>query len=145
METLKKLTSDQTGHLRDIYKINYPLHVSTCSTIELFIQRLQKQPEYNEKVCFLSLNDDWTTNGTFVMTDENRIFCNTLESFPFVSLRKILLSIELEDEITFVNLRDVLRPVIFDILRIHNFEIISDVGSRCFLMRKEELKNLEVE
>lgn len=144
MENICKIPIDRLDHLRDIYKIAYPSHIVTCSTIQLFIDRFKKHPEWIERVSFLSLNDDWIKNGTFVMICDSRIFCNTLEPSPYESLRQALLSLELDDEMTFVHLRDELRTVIFDVIRIQYFEVISDIGTKCYLLPKESLKNMMI-
>ena len=145
MEFLKKIPIDKLAQLRDLYKIAYPLHVSTCSTIQIFIDRFKQHPEWTKRVSFLSYKDDWILKGTFVMINGSRIFCNTLESFPYDSLRKALLLIEFDDITTFVNIRDIFRPIILDITRIQHFEVISDIGTRSFLMPRDVLIQQNIE
>lgn len=144
MEHLTKIPVEDLPTLRDLYKAEHPLHVSTFSTIQLFIERFEKHPEWVEKVCFLSLNDDWRKTGTFVMTNSSRVFFNTLEMHPFNHLRQALLLMEFNDKITFVNIRDALRPLVLDIIRIHHFEIASDIGTRSFLMPREPLLEAKI-
>lgn len=145
MEILQKIPLEQMGQLRDIYNIGYPLHISTFSTVQMFIERFAQHPDWIDKVSFLSLGDDWRRNGTFVMIYETRIFCNTLEEYPFKSLRKLLLMIELDNLMTFVNLRDYLRSLVLDVIRIRYFEVVSDIGTTSFLMPKDALNNLIIE
>lgn len=145
METLITIPESQLPKLKDLYKVDWPLHITTHSTIELFIERFVKHPEWKAKVRFLSFRDDWRTTGSFVMIIENRIFFNTLESFPFNSVKKALVLTDFEDKMMFVNIRDALRPVILDIVKIHHLKVVSDIGTTCFKMPKEELLTLQLE
>lgn len=146
MSALKKIPIERLPELRDSYKVDYPLHISTISTIQLFIDRFAKYPQWIDRVSFWSLNDDWHTCGAFIMTHDYRIYFNTLEDFPFDNLRKALIKIDLKDDITtFVNIRDELRPLLIDVIRVHHCEIISDFGSRSYRLEKDALLQLELE
>lgn len=109
MESLSRIPIEQLAELRNLYKTDWPLHISTHSTIQLFIDRFAKFPRWIDKVTFLSLRDDWRTCGAFIMIHETRIFFNTLESYPFNKLKKALMLIQVDDVMTFVNIRDNLR------------------------------------
>lgn len=145
MESLENISVENLPDLRDIYKIDWPLHIATHSTLQVFIDRFAKFPEWIKKVQFLSLNDVWRSSGAFIMVHENRVFFNTLEAFPFSCLRKLLLILDLGETVTFVNIRDSLRSVLFDTIRIQHFEVISDIGSKSFLMAKEIMQRMEIE
>lgn len=145
MEILEKIPVESLPILKDIYKIDYPLHVVTQSTIQVFIDRIKKTPNWDNQMQFLSFENVWKTNGAFIMVQENRVFFNTLEEFPFKTLRRMLLNLELDDKVVFINIRDDLRSVIFDTIRINHFEVVSDIGSKSFLMPKEVLQTLTVE
>lgn len=145
MESLKKIQIEHLIELKGLYKIDWPLHITTCSTIQNFLDRFRRYPEWIKRVSFFSINEEWKQFGTFVMINENRIFFNTLESFPFKNLRKTLLLFNFEEKLQLVNIRDALRPVVADLIRIHHLEVISDIGTKCFLMSKENLKQIEVE
>lgn len=145
MEALQIIPVDQLNELKGLYKIDWPLHISTCSTIQLFIDRFEKHLEWVEKVSFFSIDDDWKRFGTFVMINEGRIFFNTLESFPFHNLRETLQRVDVNERLSFVNIRDALRPVILDFVRCNHLEVVSDIGTKCFLMTKEYLKNVTIE
>ena len=145
MEILKKIPVENLSTLRDIYKINYPLHVATQSTIQVFIDRVEKTADWENRVQFLSFENVWKTNGAFIMVQENRIFFNTLEEFPFKTLHRMLINLELEGKVVFTNIRDCLRSVIFDTIRINDFEVVSDIGTKSFLLPKEILQTFTVE
>lgn len=114
METLEIIPIDQLPILRDLYKLDWPLHVATHSTIQVFVERFANFPEWIKKVKFLILkNFGWKSCGAFVMVDENRVFFNTLEAFPFNDLRRLLLNLELGDTVAFINIRDSLRSLVF--------------------------------
>lgn len=144
MEELINIPIEELPELRDLYKVNWPLHVSTHSTIQLFIDRFKNFPEWIRKVFFLSFKD-WKAHGAFVMTIGNRIFFNTLEKFPFDILRRALMLIDLDDKTTFVNIRDSLRCIVLDLLRIHHLEVVSDIGTKSFIIPRESLLDLDFE
>jgi hypothetical protein len=145
MESLENIPVDDLPILRDIYKKNWPLHIATCSTIDIFIDRFAKFPEWMKEVQFLSLKHFWRSSGAFIMVHENRVFFNTLEAFPFNDLRKLLLVLDLGETVAFVNIRDSLRDVIFYATRVHHFSVVSDIGTKSFLMPKEVLQRLTIE
>lgn len=145
MSALKIISVDRLPALRDLYKVEWPLHISTFSTIQIFIDRFARFPEWIERVSFLGVDEDWETCGAFVMINENRVFFNTLEAFPFVKLEKVLFRMEFESSISFVNIRDALRPVLLNSIRVHHFEIVSDIGTRSFRMLKEDACRMKIE
>lgn len=145
MESLKIIPTGDLPDLRDLYKVDYPLHISTHSTVQLFIERFTKHPKWVSKVKFLSFHDDWRAHGAFIMIHGNRVFFNTLEPFPFKNLTKALLLVEFEEKFTFVNIRDALRCVIAVVTRVHHYEIVSDIGTKCFLIPKDTLQSTIIE
>lgn len=128
--TLKKISVDQLPVLRDMYKVHWPLHISTFSTIQLFIDRFAKHPEWIARVSFFSFDEDWKTCGVFIMNNENRIFFNTLETYPYAKLGKALVRMNFESRVSFINIRDALRPALFIAIRVHHFEVVSDIGTK---------------
>lgn len=145
MKCLQKIPVAQLFELKELYKFDWPLHISTVSTIQLFIDRFGKYPEWAEKVTFLSFGEDWRTSGAFIMINGSRVFFNTLEAYPFVKLKNSLTRMSFESDIvTFVNIRDGLRVVLLDLIRVHHFEIISDIATKSYLMRKDGLVNIEI-
>lgn len=145
MEVLGKIQVSDLVELSELYEVDYPLHIATHSTIKLFTERFVKHPEWASKVDFLSFDDDWRTCGAFIMIHGNRIFFNTLESFPFNRLRKALYLLEFNEVTTLVNIRDALRPVVDDLIRVHHLEVLSDIGTKSFLMKNEKLREISIE
>jgi len=134
---LISLSWSQLPALRDLYKQDWPLHCSTFSTIDLFIERIEKHPEWKEIVSFVALDD--APDATFLMSYENRVFFNSLEASPYTKLRKMLLAYELNDKVQFVNIRDALRPLLLDVIRIQHFDVVTDVGTRSYFFDKDDL------
>lgn len=146
METRKNIVEisvDQLPELRDLYKKDWPLHIATYSTIQVYLDKAKKLQSL-KKIHFVSFEGFWRKSGAFVMQDENRVYFNTLEDFPFDGLKRLLLLIEFSDAIALINIRDLLRPLIFDLIRFHHFEVISDIGTKSFFLSKEMLRNLEI-
>ncbi|CRL01454.1 CLUMA_CG014315, isoform A [Clunio marinus] len=145
MEKLKVISLKDLPKLRDLYKASWPLHCATHSTIQVFVDRFEKHPKWMEKVKFLCFGESWIRVGAFVMIYENRVFFNTLESFPYDELKKLLLRVEMPDMAAFVNIRDSLRSLLFDVIRIHHLEVISDIGTKSYLWPKQLLDKVEPE
>lgn len=119
-------------NLRKLYEIDHPLHAVTTIAIRHFIERFKKKPEWEEKVKFWSLNGDWNKTGTFAMvnTNDNHILINTLEPWPYESLRKTLYLLNYDQPMVFVGFRDIFRPVVLDAARVQNLEITFDTGTK---------------
>lgn len=145
MQFLRKIPVNQLSKLSELYKVDWPLHITTYSTIRLFIDRFKNHPQWINKVDFLSFKDDWRTHGAFIMLHENRIFFNTLEPFPFNNLQRALCLLQFNEILTFVNIRDALRLVVEDVIRIQHLEVLSDIGTKCFRLLKEDLNQLTIE
>lgn len=147
MELLKIIPVEHLPKLRDSYTLDWPLHISTHSTVQVFIGRFAKHRECADKVKFLSLENDWSSCGAFIMTHENRIFFNTLEKFPFERLWRALLMLEFDEDtdMTLVNIRDALRPLIFQMVRVHHLKIVCDIGTKCYILPKTDLQKLDVQ
>ena len=145
MSELSKISIEDLSILKDLYKVDYPLHISTYQTIQLFIERFAKHPNWLERVSFWSCGDSWKVHGHFIMFYSYRIYFNTLEAFPFPRLKQTLLLAEFTDKTTFVNIRSELRQLTLDMVRIHHFQIVSDVGTKSFLLPKQMLLDMKFE
>lgn len=145
MENFIELKIEDLKILKHKFNDDYPLHISTISTLETFIERFQKYPEWAQKVKFFSLQDDWNICGSFIMViGGKRVYFNTLEDFPQPKLKLALITMDFEDKITFINIRDGLRHLLLDCLRYQHFEIVSDIGTRSILFTKEFLKQIDL-
>lgn len=127
--------------LKKLYEVDHPLHAITTIAIHHFIERFKKKPEWEEKVKFWSLNDNWEKTGTFAMvnTNDNHILINTLESWPYESLRKTLDLLNYDQPMVFVGFRDIFRPVVFDAVRVQNLEITFDTGTKNIFKEYEDI------
>lgn len=89
LHNVNKLTNipvDKLDQLRDLYKVDWPKHVMAYSTIESFKYRLNNCTETKNKVQILCLNNDWESDGTFLILvrEFKNNFINSL--LDFVSL-----------------------------------------------------------
>lgn len=64
---LTKIPIDKLAQLRDLYKADLPKHVIAYSTIQSFNVRLKDCTEDENKVQILCLNNDWESDGTFII------------------------------------------------------------------------------
>lgn len=134
---LKTFSVEELGVIRNLYKSDWPLHVSTFTTIDFFMRKFKGRSKAMENVIFIGPIVDWNIHGTFVMKQSAKtIFFNTLEPYPHNQLKRVLLSIDLNEETTFINIRDVLRPLLLEVLRICHLETVFDQGSRSFSIPK---------
>lgn len=84
---LTKIPIDKLAQLRDLYNVDCPKHVIAYSTIESFNIRLKNCTEHENKVQILCLNNDWESDGTFIILV--RDFKNMFQQFSF-TLRIVL-------------------------------------------------------
>lgn len=133
MSSLQKITKLQLVELRDLYRAEWPLHVATFSAIVHFMERFEKHPEWEEKVKFWTLNDEWKQSGTFAMVNENdnHILFNTLEPWPYSSLQRTLELLDYDEPKVFISFRDIFRQIVHNVIRVQNLEIRFDSSTRC--------------
>lgn len=147
MSSLIKISKQNLLILKRIYKIDWPLHVVSYCAIDHFINRFEKQPEWEDKVKVWSLNEDWRENGTFAMVNDNdqNILFNTLEPPPYSTLRRTLELLNYEGQKVFICFRDLFRPLVLDVIRVQNLEATFDSSTRCMFMPREKLQNVQIE
>lgn len=147
MAHLLKIDKPDLHHLKSLYQRDWPLHASSYAIVDHFIDRFDKQPEWEEKVKFWTLNDSWKATGTFAMVNDNdqHIFFNTLEDPPYGSMSRTLELLNMEEEKVFIAFRDIFRPMIHDVIRVQNLEKTFDTGTRLVYRSKEGLQDLAVE
>lgn len=143
--SLKKLEIKNLRNLKELYEINYPKHLNTTSTIQVFIERFERFPQYSERVEFFVNDDDsWKSNGVFILIiDGIKIYFDSLEDAPYSTLKSALMSLKMNETATFINISDRLRVLLLDIIRIRHLKIIHDIGTTAFLMQKEFLMELK--
>lgn len=146
MVQLKTLVAEDLSRLKDFYKVNWPNHIGTFSTLDIFARRFEQHPEWTDRVTFHGVVDEPEHFGTVIMIHSgNKIYFDTLESFPYENLRKALIVVELGSKITFISIRDALRPLLLDIIRIRRFEICHEHGSKSYVFPRIMLNELEIE
>lgn len=64
---LTKFPIDKLTQLRDLYKADWPKHVIAYSTLQGFNDRLKNCTKDENKVQILCLNNDWESDGTFII------------------------------------------------------------------------------
>lgn len=146
MNSLVNIPKQQLPILRNLYRSNWPLHAVSYVAIEHFIERFDKKAEWQEKVKFMTISDDWQRSGTFAMVNENdqHILFNTLEAAPYSSLRKTLELLNYDQERVFICFRDIFRPLVFDIVRVQNLEVTFDSSTRCVYLPREKLEEMKL-
>lgn len=147
MNSLLRITKQNLPQLGRIYRHHdWPLHIPSLTAIEHFIDRFEKLPQWEKKVKFVTFNDTWKQNGTFAMVNENsdHILFDTLEPWPFATLQKTLERLDIADNKVFVGFRDIFRPLLDDILRIHNLEKTFDTGTKLLCLRSKFIEAAEI-
>lgn len=109
-----------------------------------FIDRFEKKPEWEDKVKFWTLSDEWKQGGSFALVNENdrHIMFNT--PWPYTSLQRILELLDYDEEKVFVSFRDIFRPTVFNVIRVQNLQVTFDSSTRCVYSDKTHLKSLEM-
>lgn len=140
MNGLLPISVEHLPTLRQLFEAQNPLQLVTTTAIGHFIERFKKKPEWSKIVTFWSVNDKWKETGTFAMinTHDDHIFFNTLEPFPYESLRKTLELIDYSRPMVFISFRDIFRPIVFEVIRTRNLHITFDSGARNLYMEQPE-------
>ncbi|XP_055838916.1 uncharacterized protein LOC129906945 [Episyrphus balteatus] len=76
--SLIPVPSDELTKLRDLYLKDWPQNCVGYYTLDNFIRWLQKDPQIKALAILTLNNDDWRTDGTFVLADRYQLFLNTL-------------------------------------------------------------------
>lgn len=147
MDNFIELKIKELKCLKDKFKVDYTLHLSTISTIEMFITRFSKHPHWLHKVKFYSYQNDWQDCGSFILilNGGEQVYFNTLEEFPHYKFKRAIIAFEFNNKTTFINIRDGLRHLLSDIIRIHHFDIIKDISTRSLLLSKASMRNVELD
>lgn len=138
----KKLIFDELKFLQNLYAVDWPKYVPTFGLLGQFIERFEKHPEWQNKVNFLTINDNSLNQGTFLMIYCNYIVCfNSLEPAPFANLEKLLNSIDFTEEKKFWSIEIHHGEVVEKVMKSKNLEKLFDERSKCTLhiFRQDEL------
>ncbi|KAJ6639532.1 hypothetical protein Bhyg_12278 [Pseudolycoriella hygida] len=128
----KKLTIQEIVFLRDLYKVDWPKFVPTFVLLSHFIERFDKNHEWQEKVHFLTVNIGSLKNGTFLMIYCNYIVClNSLEAAPYENLQILLNQLDFSEEKKFWAIEAHHADVVLKIQKSKNLEIVYDESSKC--------------
>ncbi len=128
----KKLTIAEIKFLKNLYKVNWPKYVPTFALLEHFIERLEKYPEWQDKVNFLTINEDSLKCGTFLMIYCNYIVnFNSLEAEPYTNLEKLLNNLDFSEEKKFWAMELHHVEVVEKIVKLKNLEKTFDDSSKC--------------
>lgn len=66
-DSLVEIPSQYWPILRDLFKVQWPLHAYAFTTLHIFIDRINKFPDSRDVIKVYSLNGDWKQNGTFII------------------------------------------------------------------------------
>lgn len=145
MVQIKKLSASDLLKFKDFYKVNWPLHIATYSTLDIFARRFEKHPEWAERVNFYGVQGEPEHFKTVIMIHSgDKVFFDTLEAFPYDNVRRALLVVDLGHKFTFINVRDCFRPLLLDVIRVRRLEICHENGSRNYMFPYKSSRELEV-
>lgn len=145
MNKLTKIPFEKLQVLRQMYGENRTLNSTTVNAITNILNRIKKTTELEKRVEFLSLDDNWCRNGTFLIKNESRIYFNTLERAPYQSVRSTLDALDVDNDITFVCISDKFRTILHDFLWYNNLKRIFEEGTSGYWMSNSEAKSLNIE
>lgn len=142
--SLKEISSNDLRQLKELYKVEWPLHIMTYNLLKNFAGRFEKDRKLREKVNFWSLDGNWRDHGTFVMTFGSMICFNTLESAPYAGITEALMLLSYRELTTFMDVRDIFRPLISDVTTKLNLKIVADIPEKCNIAPKEIFQGVAV-
>lgn len=146
MVQIKKLSVSELIKFRDSYKVNWPLHIATYSTLDIFARRFVEYPEWTERVTFFGVEGEPENFKTLIMIHSgDKVFFDTLEAFPYDNVRRALLLVDLGHEFTFIDVRDCFRPLLLDVIRVRRLEICHENGSKNYIYPLQTTSDLELE
>lgn len=131
---LTRILASDLQIYRRLYQLKWPKFLVTCGLLDHFIDRFKKLPEWEDKVQFLKLDKPEINDGTFVFINGQHVYFDTLEEAPFDTLQSVMNQLDYSEEKVFIGVRDVFRPFLDDLIRVHHLERTFDVGTRCLLM-----------
>lgn len=142
---MKKLSVSDLVKFKDFYKVYWPLHIATYSTLDIFAKRFVEHPEWTGRVTFFGVQCEPENFKTVIMIHSgDKVFFDTLETFPYDSVRKALLEVDLGHKLTFINVRDCFRPLLLDVIRVRRLEICHENGSRNYVFPYRPSSELEL-
>lgn len=142
--TLQEISSNELRQLKELYKVEWPLHIATYNLLKNFADRFERDPKWKGNVSFWSLDGNWHEHGSFVMTFDFLICFNTLESAPYTGISKALMLLNYRKFMQFIDIREIFRPIIFDVIKKLDLKIVTDIRNRCYFASKEIFQGLEV-
>jgi hypothetical protein len=147
MSGLVRIARSSLETLKNLYRVDWPVHVVSYTAIDHFIHRFNQQPEWEEKVKFWTLGDDWKRHGTFVMENvsDGHILINTTQAYPYESLSETLNMLSYDDERVFACFHDKFRPLVQDLIRVKNLEETFDSGAKCVHLPKETWEKFDLQ
>lgn len=141
---LKKISASALRELKELYKVKWPLHIGTYNLIRNFAERIEKDPKWEEKAEFWSLNGNWRQHGSFVMTFGFLIHFDTLDTAPYRELKQTLMLLDYKKFMMFNEIREDLAPVVHDVIKERKLELHSEHFVRYYFAPKDLFKNVTV-
>lgn len=66
-DKLVTLAAEDLSSVRDLFKVDWPKHIISYSTIETLIKKFEKNPSLQDEIKIFCLNGDWARDGTFIL------------------------------------------------------------------------------
>lgn len=120
---------------------SYPRHALTYFSLKQFDVQSEKYPEYRENLELLTLNDNWKSDGLFLIKNGSSYYFDSLENQPYNRVKDLLMSIDYSKETVFRAVRDQFKPVMNEILWLNNMEITDQTGTTMYFMHRDHLLN----
>lgn len=129
----QKLSIKELKYLQYFYKVNWPKYLPTFGLLTHFIERLEKQPDWQDKVQFLTTNvNSLRDNGTFLMLYCNYIvFFNSTEESPYTNLAKLLDKLDFFEEKQFWSVEVHHGGLVENLIKSKQLEKLFDETSKC--------------
>lgn len=141
---LVELSVSELAELQVLYKVKWPIHIITYNPIRNFINRFENHPEWKRKVNFLGVKGNWIKHGTFYMSNGDQILFDTLEPSPHDEIKRVLFHVNYHESMTFINTRNIFRPLIGEVFDKMKFKVLLEVICDCYFFPKELFQDIVI-
>lgn len=134
---LVEISKEELLELKELYKVDWPLHVVSYFTIKNFIDRFEKFPAWSKNVKFFSLKGDWRKHATFIMANGHFTHFNSLEPAPHEEIRQALMLFNFLKFTSLNEIRNIFQSVVHDVIKKRQLEVESEFETTFFVVQKE--------
>jgi hypothetical protein len=143
MSKLTKICIENWPQLKQMFfNTNRVINSPSVVSIANILSRIQKSPNFAKKIEVLSIDDLWKSNGTYLIKNGDRVFFNTLEPPPYVTLKNALNLLPVTDELILPFVSDRFRNVVDEFGWLNGLDLLTKTGYSDFYMSKEDALKL---